>query len=246
MIQFKNLKKNFGSREILRGLDLTISKGEIIFLLGKSGVGKSVLLKMIVGLMAPSSGEILLDGEEISNKSEEEFFEVRKKCGMVFQHPALFDSLSIFDNVAFGLRKSLKLNEEEVLTRVKKSLELVHLKTNEDFYNKKASEISYGTQKRVSLARSLAVAPEVLLFDEPTTGLDPISTNAINNLIQNLSRTLNTTSIVVSHDMECALAIADQIVVLNEGMIIAKGTPQEIRTNQLPVVKEFMAEVKHG
>lgn len=246
MIQFKNLKKNFGSREILRGLDLTISKGEIIFLLGKSGVGKSVLLKMIVGLMAPSSGEILLDGEEISNKSEEEFFEVRKKCGMVFQHPAVFDSLSIFDNVAFGLRKSLKLNEEEVLTRVKKSLELVHLKTNEDFYNKKASEISYGTQKRVSLARSLAVAPEVLLFDEPTTGLDPISTNAINNLIQNLSRTLNTTSIVVSHDMECALAIADQIVVLNEGMIIAKGTPQEIRTNQLPVVKEFMAEVKHG
>jgi phospholipid/cholesterol/gamma-HCH transport system ATP-binding protein len=245
LIQFKNIKKNFGSREILRGLDLTISKGEIIFLLGKSGVGKSVLLKMIVGLMAPSSGEILLDGEEISNKSEEEFFEVRKKCGMVFQHPALFDSLSVFDNVAFGLRKTLKLKEEEVLTRVKKSLELVHLKTNEDFYNKKASEISYGTQKRVSLARSLAVAPEVLLFDEPTTGLDPISTNAINNLIQNLSRTLKTTSIVVSHDMECALAIADQIVVLNEGMIIAKGTPEEIRTNQLPVVKEFMAEVKN-
>jgi phospholipid/cholesterol/gamma-HCH transport system ATP-binding protein len=240
MIEFKGLCKNFGERKVLRGIDLRIGRGEIVFLLGTSGTGKSVTLKLIVGLMQASTGEIWIDGENVTNFTEEEYFRIRRKCGMVFQHPALFDSLTIFDNVAFGLRKSLKLPESEVATRVKRSLDLVHVKGID---SKLPQEISYGTQKRVSLARTVATEPEILLFDEPTTGLDPITTNAVNNLIQELSRKLKTTSIVVSHDMHCALAIADRIVVLDAGQIVEQGSPSEIMNSQHPLVVDFMSEV---
>jgi phospholipid/cholesterol/gamma-HCH transport system ATP-binding protein len=240
VIEFKNLVKRFGTRTVLNGLNLKIHKGEILFILGTSGTGKSVLLKNIVGLLTPDEGEIWIDNQEVSKFSEEQYFAVRKKCGMVFQHPALFDSLTIFENVAFGLRRHFDLEESVLRDKVKNALSLVNLHGIEE---KKPAQISYGMQKRVSLARTVALEPEILLFDEPTTGLDPVTTNAINQLILDLSHQLNTTSVVVSHDMHCALAIADRIVVLDQGNIAAVGSPDELKASQLPLVQDFLSEV---
>jgi phospholipid/cholesterol/gamma-HCH transport system ATP-binding protein len=242
MIAFKNLVKRFGSRTVLNGISLDIKEGEIVFVLGTSGTGKSVLLKNIVGLMRPDEGEIWIDGQEVSRISEEDYFPIRKKCGMVFQHPALFDSLTVFENVAFGLRRHEGLEGEELNTRVRRSLELVGLAAG-GVEAKLPVEISYGMQKRVSLARTVAVQPRILLFDEPTTGLDPITTTAVNRLILDLSRTLKTTSVVVSHDMNCAFEIADRIVVLDKGSIVEQGTPSELKRSQQPLVKDFLSEV---
>lgn len=240
MIEFKNLVKKFGDRTILKGVSFKINEGEILFILGTSGTGKSVLLKNLVGLLRPDEGEIWIEGKEVSKYTEDQYLEIRKSCGMVFQQPALFDSLTIFENVAFGLRRLLKLDEESLKTRVKKSLALVHTSGIE---NKLPSEISYGTQKRVSLARTIALEPRILLFDEPTTGLDPVTTSAVNHLIQELSRKLKTTSIVVSHDMNCALSIADKIIVLDKGLIVEQGTPAELKKSNVPLVKDFLLEV---
>ncbi|WP_413943672.1 ABC transporter ATP-binding protein [Bdellovibrio sp. HCB-162] len=240
MIEFRNLVKRFGTRTVLNGLSLKIHEGEIIFILGTSGTGKSVLLKNLVGLMTPDEGEIWIDGEEVSKFSEEQYLPIRKKCGMVFQHPALFDSLTVYENVAFGLRRHYQLDEETIREKVTKALKLVHLTGIEQ---KKPAQISYGMQKRVSLARTVALEPKILLFDEPTTGLDPVTTTAVNQLIYDLSRELKTTSMVVSHDMNCALSIADRIVVLDKGQIVALGTPEELKRSEHPLVKDFLAEV---
>lgn len=239
MIRFEGLVKSFGERTVLKGISFEIREGEIIFILGTSGTGKSVLLKNIVGLLRPDKGKIWVDGQEVSRISEEEYFPIRKKCGMVFQHPALFDSLTVFENVAFGLRKHYRLSEDEIAERVLRSLSLVNLRGVEE---KMPSDISYGMQKRVSLARTIALEPKILLFDEPTTGLDPVTTNAINTLIRELSRTLKTTSLVVSHDMHCALAIADRIIVLDQGCIVEQGTPEELKRSNQPLVRDFLAE----
>jgi phospholipid/cholesterol/gamma-HCH transport system ATP-binding protein len=245
MIEFKNVVKKFGERSVLKGISFDVPEGEILFILGTSGTGKSVLLKNMVGLLRPTSGEIWIDGQEVSRISEEEYFPIRKKCGMVFQHPALFDSLSIFDNVAFGLRKHMReLSDAEVEKRVMECLDLVHLK--KEVSAKFPAEISYGMQKRVSLARTVAVNPRILLFDEPTTGLDPVTTNAVNELIAELSRELKTTSLVVSHDMGCALAIADRIIVLDQGHIIEQGSTEKVKKSQVPLVRDFLKEVVEG
>ncbi|MBX2988194.1 MAG: ABC transporter ATP-binding protein [Bdellovibrionaceae bacterium] len=240
MIEYRGLVKRFGDRTVLKGLNLRISEGEIVFVLGTSGTGKSVLLKNTVGLLRPDEGEIWIDGREVSRLSEEEYLGVRRICGMVFQHPALFDSLSVYENVAFGLRRHDRLPEELIRQKVAEALALVHLPGVEE---RRPAQLSYGMQKRVSLARTLALEPKILLFDEPTTALDPITTTAVNNLIQELSRRLRTTSIVVSHDMICALGIADRIVVLDQGNIVAQGTPREIRGSEVPLVQDFLAEV---
>lgn len=240
MIEFKNIVKKFGSRTILHGLSFKVNQGEILFILGTSGTGKSVLLKNLVGLLSPDSGEIWIDGEEVSRFSEDQYLPIRKKCGMVFQHPALFDSLTIFENVAFGLRRHYNYSEDVIREKVFKALDLVHLKGIE---NKLPAQISYGMQKRVSLARTVALEPKILLFDEPTTGLDPVTTTAINNLIQDLSRKLKTTSMVVSHDMQCALSIADRIVVLDKGQIVDQGTPTELKQSKQQLVQDFLSEV---
>lgn len=225
---------------MLNGLSLKIHEGEIVFILGTSGTGKSVLLKNLVGLLTPDEGEIWIDGEEVAKFSEEQYLPIRKKCGMVFQHPALFDSLTVFENVAFGLRRHYQLDEQTIREKVDKALRLVHLQGIEE---KKPGQISYGMQKRVSLARTVALEPRVLLFDEPTTGLDPVTTTAVNQLIQDLSRELKTTSLVVSHDMNCALTIADRIVVLDKGNIVEQGSPAELKRSTVPLVKDFLAEV---
>ncbi|WP_413576315.1 ABC transporter ATP-binding protein [Bdellovibrio sp. HCB290] len=240
MIEFKKIVKRFGERTVLNGLSATIREGEIVFILGTSGTGKSVLLKNLVGLLTPDQGEIWIDGEEVSKFTEEQYLPIRKKCGMVFQHPALFDSLTIFENVAFGLRRHYDYSEDIIKDKVAKALRLVHLKQVED---KLPSQISYGMQKRVSLARTVALDPKILLFDEPTTGLDPVTTTAVNQLIYDLSRSLKTTSLVVSHDMNCALSIADRIIVLDKGQIVEMGTPEELKKSEVPLVKDFLAEV---
>lgn len=241
MIEYINLVKRFGDRTILKGINLKVNEGEILFILGTSGTGKSVLLKNTVGLLRPDEGEIWIDNIEVSKFSEEEYLEVRKKCGMVFQHPALFDSLTIYENVAFGLKKHFNLSEKEIYEKVNKALKLVNISGID---NKRPAEISYGMQKRVSLARTVALEPKILLFDEPTTGLDPVTTTAVNNLIQSLSRTLKTTSIVVSHDMICALSIADKIVVLDKGQIVDQGSPKEILNSNKQLVIDFLSEAK--
>lgn len=238
----KNLVKKFGDRTVLAGVSMDIKTSEILFILGKSGTGKSVFLKNIVGLLRPDAGEIWLDGQEISHLSEEAYFPIRKKCGMVFQHPALFDSLTVLENVAFGIRRHYpQFTDKQVRLQVMRCLNLVNL--NESILEKLPQEISYGMQKRVSLARTVAIEPKYLLFDEPTTGLDPITTSAINQLIKNLSRTLQTTSVVVSHDMKCALEIADRIIVLDQGQIVANGSPKELKDSKVPLVQDFLAEV---
>lgn len=241
MIEFRKVTKSFGSRTILKDLDLSIPEGKIVFILGMSGTGKSVLLKNIVGLLKPDSGELLVENFPVHELSEKEMMAVRKVCGMVFQQPALFDSLNVFENVAYGLRRHFQFSEEEIATRVKESLGLVGLK---DIEQKMSHELSYGMKKRVSLARTVALRPRILLFDEPTTGLDPISTNRVNQLILDLSRNLGTTSLVVSHDMESALKVADHIVVLAEGHLLTQGSPEEMRKSQIPLVKDFLAEVR--
>lgn len=240
MIRFEQVEKSFGTRKVLKGISFEIKKGEIVFVLGTSGTGKSVLLKNLVGLLRPDAGKIWIDNQEVSKFSEEQYMQVRKKCGMVFQQPALFDSLTIYENVAFGLRRHYSYSEEEIRERVGRALSLVHLSGVEQ---KLPQEISYGMQKRVSLARTVALEPEILLFDEPTTGLDPITTQAVNELIQELSRKLGTTSVVVSHDMLCALGIADRIFLLDQGLLADQGTPAEMRKSQHPMTKEFLAEV---
>lgn len=240
MISFRKVRKQFGTREVLKGITFEVPEGQILFILGTSGTGKSVLLKNIVGLLQPTSGEIIVDGTDVSRLEEEKLFPIRKKCGMVFQHPALFDSLTVFENVAFGLRKHWpEYSESQVRDRVMECLALVHLNGVE---NKKPQDISYGMQKRVSLARTVAVNPKILLFDEPTTGLDPVTTRAINHLILELSRKLKTTSLVVSHDMQCALEIADRVIVLDQGEIVAHGTPAELKKNPHPLVRDFLKE----
>lgn len=240
MIEFKNVSKKFNDRTVLDGISFRVQPGEILFILGTSGTGKSVLLKNIVGLLKPTAGQIFVDGQDITPLSEIEFQGIRRKCGMVFQHPALFDSLSVFENIAFGLRRHLDLTEEELDQQVKKVLKLVHLPQIE---SQLPGSLSYGMQKRASLARTIALHPQILLFDEPTTGLDPVTTHAINELIRSLSRTLNTTSLVVSHDMGCALAIADKIIVLDKGKIISEGTPTELKRSTHPLVQDFLQEV---
>jgi len=225
VIEFKNLVKRFGARTVLNGLNLKIPEGEILFILGTSGTGKSVLLKNILGLMTPDEGEIWIDGEEVSKFTEDQYLPIRKKCGMVFQSPALFDSLTVFENVAFGLRRHFQLSDEDLKKKVYRALELVHL---QDIDEKKPAQISFGMQKRVSLARTIALSPKILLFDEPTTGLDPITSREISQLIMDLRKKYQTSSIIITHDMACAKITGDKILVLQDGKFIAEGSYEEV------------------
>jgi phospholipid/cholesterol/gamma-HCH transport system ATP-binding protein len=250
-ILFEHVSKSFGSppqiKTILKDVSFEVKKGEILFILGKSGVGKSVTLKHIIGMLKPDSGHVFVDGLQIDMLTDNDLAKIRRRCGMVFQQPALLDSLTVYQNVSFGLKtpqyiESIKrtMSEDEIRSIVLEKLSLVHL--SESILDRYPPEISYGMQKRVSLARTLAPAPEYLLFDEPTTGLDPITTTAINQLIYELSRKLKVTSVVVSHDMGCALKIADRILVLDQAKILALGSVPEIRKSSEPLVVDFLSE----
>jgi phospholipid/cholesterol/gamma-HCH transport system ATP-binding protein len=246
-IRFDQVTKSFGPKTILRDVSFEVAKGEILFVLGKSGMGKSVTLKHIVGVLKPDMGHVWVDGQDVTILGEGDLASVRRKCGMVFQHPALLDSLTVYQNVAFGLRtpqfieaRGKPMTEAEIEKRVVEKLSLVNL--GPEILDRLPPEISYGMQKRVSLARTLAPEPSYLLFDEPTTGLDPINTNSVNDLILELSRKLKVTSVVVSHDMSCALQIADRILILDQARILALGTVSEIKASPEPLIRDFLSE----
>jgi len=243
MIEIINVCKSFDGHKVLDNLNLNINTGETTVIIGRSGCGKSVLLKHIIGLLKPDSGHVLIDGKDITRMDEKELNDVRMKFGMLFQGAALFDSLTIFENVGFAMLEHTDAGHDEVAKRVKECLALVGLKDIED---KKPAELSGGMKKRVGLARAILLRPQIILYDEPTTGVDPIMGDSINDLIVRLHTKLNITSIAVTHDMISAYKIADRIKMLYNGKIIADGTPDEIKNTKDPVVKQFITGAGRG
>ena len=243
MIEINNLSKTFDHNIVLNNLNLVVNKGETKVIIGRSGAGKSVLLKNIVGLMKPDSGSIKIDGAEVTSLSEKEYDKIRMEIGMVFQGGALFDSMSVEENVAFVLNELMDLDKKTIKDRVADALSMVGLQGIEDMM---PSKLSGGMKKRVSLARVLCMEPQIILYDEPTSEIDPITADAINNLIIELRNKLKVTSIVVTHDMNSAYKIADTIAMFYHGQVIAEGRPDEIRNTKHPVVKQFIYGEAHG
>lgn len=237
MIQISDLHKKFRDNLVLRGVDISIDKGETVVVIGRSGCGKSVLLKHIIGILKPDSGRIAVDGEEITRFAGEEIYEIRKRFGMLFQGSALFDSLTVEENVGLGLREHTHLSISEIRGIVQEKLSWVGLSGIEHL---KPAQLSGGMKKRVGLARAIAMEPECILYDEPTTGLDPIMADVINHLIIDMRNKLKVTSIAVTHDMVSAYKIADRIAMLHDGKIIFSGTPQETKNTSNPIVKQFI------
>lgn len=238
MIQLKNIHKSFDDNKVLNGVDLTIPKGKITTIIGRSGGGKSVLLKHLIGLMTPDEGHVIVDGVDLSSLDDHALKEFRKKFGMLFQHAALFDSLNVFDNVAFPLVEHTDMSREKIRQRVHEVLDLVGLKAVD---RKMPGELSGGMRKRVGLARAIALTPEILLYDEPTTGLDPIMTDAIDQLILRTQRELGITSIVISHDIEATFRVADKVAMIYEGKILLEGNEATFRQSKHPFVKNFLS-----
>ncbi len=238
MIKLIRVSKSFGEQKVLDKLDLTIEKGKTTVIVGRSGVGKSVLLKHMIGLIEPDEGSVIVDDVDITKLGLKELNKIRRKFGMLFQEAALFDSLNVFENVAFPLREHTRLSEEEIEKRVTEKLHLVGLE--EDVKEKFPSELSGGMKKRVGLARAIALDPEILLFDEPTTGLDPIMAATIDSLIINAHKTLNLTCVVISHDIPSAFRIAHKICMLHDGKIIFEGSVDEFENSDNEIVQKFL------
>ncbi len=239
LISFRGVKKAFGPKVIYRHLDLEVFSGEVLTIVGGSGVGKSVMLKMLIGLLQADSGSIMFDGKEVTTMKEDDLAVVRQRIAMLFQSGALFDSLSVAENVAYGLQEHYhhKMSTEDMEARVAWALGLVDLPGIEAM---RPSDLSGGMRKRVALARAIAVQPEVLLYDEPTTGLDPINTARVNHLIMGLQERLNITSIVVTHDMKSAFSISDKVAMVHSGRIIAYGTVEEFQASTDRRVADFI------
>jgi phospholipid/cholesterol/gamma-HCH transport system ATP-binding protein len=239
LIRFEGVKKAFGQKIVYSGLNLAIQRGEVLAIVGGSGVGKSVMLKMLIGLLRPDAGRITFDGELVTEMKEEKLAVVRQRIGMLFQSGALFDSLSVGENVAYGLEEHFrqKMTRTEIAERVDWSLSLVDLPGIELM---RPADLSGGMRKRVGLARAIAVRPEVLLYDEPTTGLDPINTARVNHLIMGLQAKLNITSIVVTHDMKSVFTVSDRVAMVHGGRIIAIGTTDEFRNTKDMRVMDFV------
>lgn len=237
LIVLKNVHKSFGVQKVLRGVHFEIPQGAITCILGQSGQGKSVLLKMLIGLLEPDQGEILVEGINRLELDRKERNTFTKKFGMLFQGAALFDSMTVEQNVAFPLREHTKLKADEVHERVIRILHDVGLP---EILHKMPSELSGGMRKRVGLARALVLEPEIILYDEPTTGLDPLLTDSVDNLIMETQKRLKITSVVVSHDIHATLRIADKVALLHEGQIHEEGTPEEFRNSKKPFVQRFL------
>lgn len=243
MIEFSGVKKRFGNKVILDGVDLTVGHGEILFVIGTSGVGKSVLIKHVIGLLEPDAGSIRVDGQEVVGLPERALYDVRRKCAMVFQHSTLFDSMTCAENVALPLRKHQRLSESVALARAKELLDAVEMGA---YVNTEPSALGDGQRKRVAVARALSLEPRYVLFDEPTTSLDPVSARRVDALIVDLSKRRGVTSVVVSHDLRSIFTIADRIAMLYKGVIRALGTPAEIQANQDPIIQQFIRGVPDG
>jgi phospholipid/cholesterol/gamma-HCH transport system ATP-binding protein len=238
MIRLVDIHKSFGKQKVLDGLNLDIEEGKTTVIIGRSGGGKSVLLKHIIGLLKPDSGEVLIDGTDLTKLDDKDLNEIRKRFGMLFQEGALFDSMNVGDNVAFPLREQTKMKEAEIHQVIVDLLRAVGLANVE---HKMPSELSGGMRKRVGLARALALRPQIVLFDEPTTGLDPIMIEAINRLIIDTQKNFNLTCIVISHDLDSIFKIGHRIAMLHQGTIIEYGTPEEVRASKNPAVVQFLA-----
>lgn len=241
-IKISGLRKSFGSRVVLDGVELSVFEGEILCIIGISGTGKSVVLKHLVGILNPDAGEIFVDGENYTAADEMKRYSIEKKYGVLFQGAALFDSMNIYDNVAFGMRRT-GISEDEIAKVVPEMLSQVGLKNIE---HKKPSELSGGMQKRVGLARSIAIKPEIMLYDEPTTGVDPITAGAVDRLIIKMRDTFGVTSVVVTHDMKSAYRVADRIAMLYKGRIIFTGTPDEIKNTDDQFVRQIVEGRANG
>jgi phospholipid/cholesterol/gamma-HCH transport system ATP-binding protein len=239
LIRLAGVKKSFGPKEVFTKLNLQVFRGETTTVMGASGTGKSVLLKMLIGLIQPEQGTITFDGREITLMSEAELNDLRRRIAYLFQGAALFDSLSVGENVAYGLREQFwnTMSDEEIRARASHSLELVGLPGIEEM---RPADLSGGMKKRVGLARTLALQPEVILYDEPTTGLDPINTGRINHLILSIQRALSITSIVVTHDMGTAFSVSDRLVMLHKGRVLFTGTKEEFRNTDNGYVRDFI------
>lgn len=237
MISFRNVKKTFGSKAVLKGVSFDVHEGEVFFIIGASGVGKSVLIKHLIGLIRPDDGEIWLEDQEVSQLSETAMYPVRKRCAMVFQHSTLFDSMTCAENVALPLRKHKQLRPAEALHEAYKRLETVHMQAFGDRY---PAELGDGLRKRVAIARALTLDPQYVLFDEPTTSLDPVSARRVDQLIRELSDTLGVTSIVVSHDLTSIFSIADRVVMLYQGQVRLLGSRNDFRQSPDPIVQQFI------
>lgn len=237
MIKIIDLKKSFNSKKVLDGANLDIEKGKITVIIGRSGEGKSVLIKHIIGLLRPDFGEILLDGQDITKMTERELNEVRRRFGMLFQGAALFDSMTVGENVAFPLREHTEMPEADLKKVIKEKLRLVGLK---DIENMMPADLSGGMKKRVGLARAIAMDPEIVLFDEPTTGLDPVMSDNVATLILGTQRNLKTTYIVITHDIPLTYKIADKIAMLHQGKIVEQGDVEYMKTSPNPILRQFL------
>lgn len=243
MISFRHLKKSFGPKVVIEDVSFDVRDGEVFFIIGQSGAGKSVMIKHLVGLLYPDDGEIWLDGEEISRFDEQQMYPVRMKCAMVFQHSTLFDSMTCAENVALPLRKHKGLTQKESVEEARKRLRQVHM---HEFADRFPPELGDGMRKRVAIARALTLDPRYVLFDEPTTSLDPVSARRVDKLIRELSDTLGVTSIVVSHDLASIFTIADRIVFLYKGFVKLLGSREEFRRSEDPIVQQFITGRAEG
>ncbi len=242
-IVVKNLTKRFGDRTILKNISFDVKEGEIFVLMGGSGSGKSTTIKHIIGLLKPTEGQIIIDGTDITQLTDKELIDFRKKMGYLFQEGALFDSLKVWENVGFYFLENTDMPKKEIYRLAQEKLALVGLKGIEELY---PSELSGGMRKRVSLARAISTNPEIVLYDEPTSGLDPVTSAMIDNLIVNLRNTIGVTSIVVTHDLDSAFSIGDRIAMIHRGIIYAIGTPEEIKNNPDPIVQQFINRKAEG
>ncbi len=242
-IRFAGIHKAFGDKSVLEGVDLTVEDGECFFVIGASGVGKSVLIKHLIGLLRPDAGDIYLGDEEVSRLDEDGLFPVRKRCAMVFQNSTLFDSMTCAQNVALPLRMHRGMSMEEAIADAKKRLASVHM---EDFADRFPAELGDGMRKRVAIARALTLDPEYVLFDEPTTSLDPVSARRTDALIRSLCDDIGVTAIVVSHDLVSIFAIADRIAMLYKGQVRLLGTPDDFRASEDPIVRQFIRGEAEG
>jgi len=243
MLEIKELHKSFGENPVLRGVNLEVNRGETLVVIGQSGSGKSVLLKHILGLMKPDQGNILIDGKDISSLSEKEWLDLRSRFGMLFQASALFDSMTVEENVAFGLKRFSNYSPEKTAQAVQESLNKVGLHGIEKLM---PHELSGGMKKRVGLARAIIYEPDIMLYDEPSTGIDPIRADAINELILQLTKEMKVTSMVITHDMDSAYKVADRIAMLYNGKIVTCGTSEEIKKSNNPIVNQFVHGLAEG
>jgi phospholipid/cholesterol/gamma-HCH transport system ATP-binding protein len=242
-IEFENIHKSFGDLDVLKGVDLVVEPGSVLYVIGQSGAGKSVLVKHLIGLLRPDKGSIYLDGEDVTRLSERELYRIRKRCAMVFQNATLFDSMTLLENVALPIRKHRDVTPDEARDLAREYLERVEMDSYAERY---PAAFGDGMRKKVAIARALTMEPEYVIFDEPTTAIDPMSASMVDELIRHLADELGVTSIVISHDLRSIFRVADRIAMLYKGELRLDGTPEEFQTTDDPVVRQFIEGLPEG